>query len=189
MRKTASKKLTCLLLSILMALGSASTAVMAAEGEPAAEKKSALQEISESLTAISYAEYKEEYEGVKRGTKSVTIDAVDYVKDDTDATVSEVSGFQGESAKCLQMEDDGKVTWEINIPETGMYAIKVTYCSVSEKTNSIERMLYINGKVPFSEARYLLMKKNWVNNYEENGRFRVDHNGNELRPTSNVIHK
>ena len=44
MRKTASKKLTCLLLSILMALGSASTAVMAAEGEPAAEKKSALQE-------------------------------------------------------------------------------------------------------------------------------------------------
>jgi len=189
MRKTASKKLTCLLLSILMALGSASTAVMAAEGEPAAEKKSALQEISESLTAISYAEYKEEYEGVKRGTKSVTIDAVDYVKDDTDATVSEVSGFQGESAKCLQMEDDGKVTWEINIPETGMYAIKVTYCSVSEKTNSIERMLYINGKVPFSEARYLLMKKNWVNNYEENGRFRLDHNGNELRPTSNVIHK
>jgi len=172
-----------------MALGSASTAVMAAEGEPAAEKKSALQEISESLTAISYAEYKEEYEGVKRGTKSVTIDAVDYVKDDTDATVSEVSGFQGESAKCLQMEDDGKVTWEINIPETGMYAIKVTYCSVSEKTNSIERMLYINGKVPFSEARYLLMKKNWVNNYEENGRFRLDHNGNELRPTSNVIHK
>lgn len=192
MRKTASKKLTCLLLSILMALSSASTVVMADEAATegaSGEKKSTLQEISESLTAISYADYKDEYENVKRGTESVTISAVDYLAEETDATVSVVTGYQGESAKCLQMEDDGKVTWEIDIPETGMYAIQIEYCSVSEKTNSIERMFYINGKVPFSEARYLLMKKTWVNDYEENGRFRLDSNGNELRPTSSVVHK
>lgn len=196
MRKTASKKLTCLLLSLLMALSSASTVVMAdspdteASTADAANKKSTLQEISESLSSISYVDYTEEYEGVERGTKSVTVNAVDYVKEETDATVSEVSDYYGESAKCLRMEDDGRVTWEVNVPETGMYAVKITYCSASEKTNSIERMLYINGKVPFSEARYLLMKKTWVNEYdEETGRFRIDGNGNELRPTSAVNHK
>lgn len=195
MRKTVSKKLTCLFLSILMALGSAPAVVLADEADgsestAAKQEKSVLQEISESLTAISYAEYKSQYEGVARATKSVTIDAVkDIVEEETDATVSVVSGYQGAQGDALQMEDDGKVTWKINIPETGLYAVSVEYASVSDKTNSIERMFSINGKVPFSEARYLLLKKNWRNNYAENGRFEVDVNGNELRPTSNIDHK
>jgi len=188
-----------MLLSLLMVLSSASAVVMADEAEaaPVVEQKSALQEISESLTAISYAEYLEEYEGVAKGTDTVTIDAVNYLKEETDATVSVVSGYQGEEAECLQMEDNGKVTWAVNVPKTGMYSIHITYCSVSEKTNSIERTFYINGKVPFSEARYLLMKKTWVNQYtpvtNEDGveelRFEVDHNGNELRPTCTVTHQ
>ncbi len=198
MRKPESKRLGSLLLALLMALGSASTAVMADEAKTtASEEKSVLQEISASLTAITYAEYLEDYEGVPRGTKAVTVDAVKYLKDQTDATVSVVSGYEGEAADCLRVEDDGKVTWEVNIPETGMYTIHITYCSASDKTNSIERTFFINGKVPFSEARYLLLKKKWVNDYTEvtkkDGttelRFEVDHNGNELRPACTVDHE
>ena len=53
MRKPTSKKLTCLALSLLMALGTAQTAVMAAGEDTAAttntNTKTTLQEISESL--------------------------------------------------------------------------------------------------------------------------------------------
>ena len=131
MRKTASKRLSCLLLSLLMALGSAPTVVMADEAKAEPEKKSVLQEISESLTAITYAEYKEKHKDVARGTGSVTVNAVDFVKDGTDATTSVVTGFEGEEAECLRVEDDGKVTWEINVPETGKYAIITPAGSVS----------------------------------------------------------
>lgn len=190
MRKTTSKKLTCLLMSLLMVVPTLSTAAGAAKTEAAdASQKSTLQEISEAFKSISYAEYMEDHEGAVRGTKTVTVNAVDYIADQTNAEVEVVTDYEGKSGQALKIEDFGKVTWSVDIPETGLYAIKLDYCSVTDKTNSIERMLYINGLVPFSEARYLLMKKTWVNAYAEDGRFNQDSNGNELRPTSTVVHE
>ncbi|MGN1410844.1 MAG: hypothetical protein ACI4XJ_11810, partial [Eubacteriales bacterium] len=186
MRKTTSRKLMSFALSFLMAMSTLVSPALA--DDTAAEQKTTLQEISETFKSISYAEYTNRYSGAERGTKAVTIKAVDYVADETDAEVSVVSDYEGQSGQSLKVGDSGKVTWTVNIPKAGLYAVKLTYCSASEKTNSIERMLYINGSVPFSEARYLCMKKKWVNNYTD-GRFEKDSNGNELRPTSNVKHE
>ncbi|MGN1346027.1 MAG: hypothetical protein ACI4V1_04525, partial [Eubacteriales bacterium] len=192
MRKTTCKKLTCLMLSLLMCSGVLPSLVSADEttAEAASEttKKSALQEISESFKFISYAEYKEKYADVERGTDTITVAAVDYKADETDAEVEVVSDYQGKSGKALMIPDAGKVTWEFNVADAGMYEVEIDYCSVTDKTNSIERTLYINGAVPCSEARYLLMKKTWRNNYTD-GRFEIDSNGNELRPTSYVDHR
>ena len=189
MRKTTSKRLTCLVLSLLMFASTLPAAVLAAEEvtEDEAPRKTTLQEISESLNSYSYANYREEHADASRGTGTVEIQAVDYLAEETTAEVSVVSDYQGKSGKSLMIDDDGKVTWEVNIPAAGLYAIKVDYCSVTEKTNSIERSLYINGVLPFAEVRDLVMKKIWVNAYTD-GRFEVDSNGNELRPVSTVQH-
>ena len=188
MRKTTSKKLTCLALALLMTLGTAAQVMtFAADTAETAADASGLKEISDALSSINYAEYKEQHADATRGTSTVTVKAVDYIADETDATVSVESNYMGKSGQSLIIQDDGQVSWKVDIPKTGLYAIKIDYCSVSEKTNSIERTLYINGKVPFSEARYLLMKKLWINEYVD-GRFKVDGNGNELRPTSTVDH-
>ena len=191
MRKNTSKKLISLVLSCLMAtsaLVSPAFADDATDTSAEATKKTTLQEISENFKTISYAQYTERHKDAQRGTSTVTIHASDYIAEDTTADVEVVSDFEGRSGKALKMGDYGKVTWEIDVPEAGLYAIKVDYCSVTDKTNSIERTLHINGVVPCSEARYLLMKKTWVNEYTD-GRFEVDNNGNELRPTSSVKHE
>ena len=189
MRKTTSKRLTCLVLSLLMFASMLPAAVLAADEvtETEAPQKTTLQEISETLNSYSYADYREEYADAARGTGTVEVKAVDYLASETTAEVSVVSDYQGKSGKSLMIDDDGKVTWEVNIPSTGFYAIKLDYCSVTEKTNSIERSLYINGVLPFAEVRDLVMKKIWVNTYTD-GRFEIDSNGNELRPVSNVQH-
>ncbi len=188
MRKTTSKKLMSFALSLLMVTSSLVLPTWAAGEDSAEEKKSTLAEISESFKSISYADYMGNYADVPRGTATVTINAVDYDAEKTDAEVSVVSDYEGMSGQSLLIGDAGDVTWDVNIPETGKYAIRLTYCSSSEKNNSIERMLKINGAVPFSEARYLLMKKTWVNNYVD-GRFEKDSNGNELRPTTTIEHE
>ena len=206
MRKTQSKKLTCLVLSFLMLLSVLPMTVYAAgeeEEAPAQSGRTTLQEISETLISFSYADYVEqpEYQSASRGKQTVVIKAIDYDAAATTAEVEIVNDYNVSAAtgdagkgKSLKMSDDGKVVWKVNIPETGLYAIKMDYCSVTDKTNSIERGFYINDALPFAEARDLTMKKIWVNAYtknEETGeeRFEVDSNGNELRPVSSVVHE
>ena len=101
MRKTTCKKLTCLMLSLLMCSGVFPSLISADETTAETTKKSTLQEISESFKFISYAEYKEQYADVARGTDTVTISAVDYKADETDAEVEIVSDYQGKSGKAL----------------------------------------------------------------------------------------
>ena len=188
MRKTTSKRLTCLALSLLMFASTLPAAVLAAEEvAETTPQKTTLQEISETLNSYSYADYRAEYADAARGTGTVEIKAVDYLAEETTAEVSVVTDYQGKSGKSLMIDDDGKVTWQFDIPATGFYAIKLDYCSVTEKTNSIERSLYINGVLPFAEVRDLVMKKIWENAYTD-GRFETDSNGNELRPVSTVHH-
>ncbi len=185
MRKTTSNKLISLALSVLMTTSALVSPILADETTEKIDVKTTLQEISETFKSISYEEYVNKHEGAVRGTSTVVVAATDYLADETTAEVSVVSDYEGKSGKSLLVEDSGKVTWSVKVPKAGLYTITISYCSVTDKTNSIERVLYINGEVPFSEARYLLMKKTWKNNYID-GRFEMDANGNELRPTSYV---
>lgn len=188
MRKTTSKRLICCALSLLTFASTLPGAVFAAEEAEEAPQKSTLQEISESLVSYSYADYREDHADAKKGTGTVEVKATDYLAADTTAEVEVVSDYNGKSGKSLMIHDDGRVTWEFNVPAAGYYAVWLDYCSVTEKTNSIERSLYINGELPFAEVRDLVLKKIWVNAYTD-GRFEVDSNGNELRPVSSVRHE
>lgn len=198
MRRNHHNRLIAFLLSLFMLLGCVVPLSAAEETSAEADAGNSLatttlKEISETLNAISYAEYRTKHAGVQRGTKTVDVNLASYDKDTTTATVemrSNVTDDYGTTqSKVIYIGDSGKVTWPVDIPETGMYAVELIYASESEKTNSIERMFYINEKVPFAEARYILMSKHWVHLYAEDGRFAFDANGNELRPSTVVKKK
>ena len=84
---------------------------------------------------------------------------------------SKNSGLVGEAA--VITPGIGDVSWLVyvnDIPdaESAKYTISVRYYALDDgMSNSVERAFQINGKVPFSEARYMTIKKNWVNNYED----------------------
>ena len=90
---------------------------------------------------------------------------------------------------------EGIATWEIDVPSTGMYYIGFSYYTLAADysgetvdkatVNNIERKLYIDGEVPFSEARYLSLSKVWKYTYDDgegNRDFRTDLIGNSLTP-------
>ncbi|MBE6686009.1 MAG: extracellular solute-binding protein [Ruminococcaceae bacterium] len=73
--------------------------------------------------------------------------------------------------------DTGETVFRFQVPETGKYAMRVTYTSNpqadadaeqadAEISTTIERMLYIDGKLPFSEARYLYFPRCWTYEYQ-----------------------
>jgi len=195
MRRNHTKRLMAFVLSLLMLVGC--IVPIAAADDSSGEKSSlattTLKEISESLNAISYDTYRDRYKDVAKGKKAVDVNVTDYVKDMTDAKVqirkNIKDDFGNSKSTGIYVGDEGKITWKVNVPSTGMYAVEITYCSESTKTNSIERVFYINDKVPFAEARYMQLTKHWVHDYAEDGRFALDAIGNELRPSTNVMKK
>lgn len=83
--------------------------------------------------------------------------------------------------KCLYLPTEGTVGWNLNVPAAGKYNIVMRYLAndgttgEDSKTTSIERTLFINGRVPFYEARFLTMTKVWVDNEDS---FQHDADGN-----------
>lgn len=130
-------------------------------------------DITELLNAISYSAYSDKYADVPVGKGEISVDITDFVadyegKDESEiedgqrAEVSDAHGFEG-----VFTPQDGSVTWNVDVPETGKYTIKIEYWPDANRTTSIERVLYVNDKVPFAEARYLTLAKHWTNKYED----------------------
>ncbi len=195
MRRNHTNRLMAFVLSLLM-LSGCIVPVFAADDESShagSLTTTTLKEISATLNAISYDAYRARYPEAKTATQSVSVDISAYVADKTTAKIelrTNVTDDYGITApEALYVGDEGRVTWPVTIPETGLYAVQITYSSESDKTNSIERVFYVDGSVPFAEARYLALTKTWEHQYDpENGRFTFDANGNELRP-STVVYK
>ncbi len=127
-------------------------------------------EVLELLNTISYSKYlKDANAGRAEGT--IVVDAVkDIYVDDTDAAYK-VDTFDGIEA--VLTPDTGTVAWKVTgVPKRALYTVTLVYYAYVEegqesKADSIERVFKINGKIPFSEARYLTVKKNWLNDYPD----------------------
>ena len=190
MSRTKFQRVVAVLLAILM-LVPMTGIVSAAEPDSSSDSSSiSIAEINEILNAITYKEYKEKYASASRGEDVIVISGVEYDAASTTASVETLENYLDHEGSSLSIGDSGLVTWKFNVPTAGLYAIRVNYAQVTRdaaNSNSIERVLYINGSVPFAEARSVIMKKNWVVEYYEGvpGTFEVDNNGNHIRPAQN----
>jgi hypothetical protein len=107
---------------------------------------------------------------------------VQYNAEKTDAKVEVYNKYEGDTGDSLYMADKGKTSWTFTVPETGRYALRITYYPIKGTNTTIERMLYIDGKLPFSEARYFYIPRVWEYILNKDGGFDIDMNGNDIRP-------
>ena len=167
MKGTKLTKLAALLLSMVMLLSSA-VVLSAADTstDTGSDDRESLANIKELLNAISYEEYMEKYRDIPRATDTIDIDLQSYKTEDAGYVwLSAADGRDGREG--LYTPQDGSVSWTVQIPKTGKYAMLIEYYPDEGRTTSIERVLMINGKVPFAEARFLTLVKNWVNQYKK----------------------
>lgn len=131
--------------------------------------------LAELLGTIPYEEYLAKNQNVAAGkyvdeaNKTPVIisgeDLINYATDISTADANLVTKVQlNDGTVGLFLPAEGVVGWKVSIPFGGKYTIKLNYAAVDNsdsKTTSIERSLYINGNVPFYEARFLTMSKSW----------------------------
>ncbi len=193
MKNLKLTKSLALLLSGLMIASTVSVSAGAVDAEADAatggESSSVVEqdasEIAELMNARKYVEYRRDYEAASKGSASVTISALDYDAEKTDADVK-VETVGGKEA--LFTPDTGTVVYNVDIPSDGLYSISMEYYQyVNGRISNIERALRIDGEIPFKESRYLSMTKIWKNDLTDIGDsdtcFEQDPNGNDVRPS------
>lgn len=205
MQKSPFKKLLAGLLASLMLVGTLSVLpVFAAEDEDSASDSGSTStgtgsteikfhdDLSRGDAGNPYKEYLDRYKADK-AEEDIVIDAKDYDAANTTADVEVLDDCDGVSG-ALYMPASGITSWKVNVPSNAYYAIRITYYPITEHDGkevttytTIERTLYIDGRIPFSEASYLYFPRTWV--YEdceldENGNyvFSTDKSGNDVRP-------
>ncbi len=184
MKKTNFQRLTAMLLCLMFVLGCFALPVAANEtgsSEGSGSSSSTgqtLAEIKELLNAISYENYASFNQGVPGGKSPIVIDAVEDINhekthegdyeiigdDETDEELKKY-GLTSGDGKVVATTATSEVTWNVEIPAKGKYTIIIEYYATEGKAASIERILEINDKVPFAEARYIKLPKNWINDY------------------------
>lgn len=99
----------------------------------------------------------------------------------------EIAAFEGEGelrtdeagSPCVYTPDGSTVTWRVDVPQAGMYNLKLDYLTVDSRGVDMERELRINGELPFSGAATLTFNRLWT----DAGPVRKDNQGNDVRPS------
>jgi len=208
MKQNVFRRILALLLTVSFLCGGGVVASAEANNTDTSVSETTLSDLKELLSAESYSEYVTQELFTKAATpkESIVIDPLkDFDADNSTSNVYKVKidaltgnavivdddyvAKEGETI-CLYTPDSGEVSFNLDIAETSKYSIAIDYYPLSnlvdsegktvytDKSGSVERVLKIDGKVPFAEARYLVMSKVWKNVYtikmpqDEDGKYR-----------------
>lgn len=125
--------------------------------------------------AGTYTGYLNAHADAAHPDQTAEVDLYDY---ESDGGVEVYNNYEGE-AKALFTDTNSKVTWKVNVPETGFYNIFMEYLLPESRGVAAERIVYLNGEVPFEDARNISFTRIWTDAAEPT----VDNQGNEIRPS------
>ncbi len=126
---------------------------------------------------VDYETYLNQYEGFYRPDREIVIPAIDYSRTDTEVEI--IDNLAGYNGKALKTPESGLVEWEFYVEDAGFYNISLEYYPLEGMGSKISRSLYINGEIPFGDARYLEFHRIW----KDAGEIRKDNRGNEIAPS------
>lgn len=155
-------------------LGTQATADDSATGDGS----SAATTGTDSVRQTSYTNYVKKYADAARPDQTVEVLGKDYDPASvTDAQIT-VTTVDGENDVMQWANQEGSVSWTVNIPETGVYNIKMIYEALESNTNDVEFSLLIDGESPYATASRITLSKRWINESE----IKQDSRQNDIRP-------
>ena len=121
----------------------------------------------------SYAAFLVNFANAPWGTSRVEID----VLNPSGGFGYEIDFIEG--YEVLRSEENSQVEFSFNVPETGLYNIRIDYIPVLGRGIDIARELRVNGEIPFEGADFIALSRVWGSS---DVGVRVDNRGNQIRP-------
>ncbi|MBR2284418.1 MAG: extracellular solute-binding protein [Ruminococcus sp.] len=179
------------MLSCIVAAGSltAPAAALSAYSAENADTDASLLSIDDSYYYIepidtgipSYSDYYDQYSGEKRPSAVIEVKGTDYssAKNGDFSTGSYGSEDDMRSDVLVWESSDGDLSYKVDVPETGIYCINMSYFPIESNSSQIELSLRIDGETPYDTASRITLNRVWVNETD----IYVDSRGNQVRPS------
>ncbi|MCM1357938.1 MAG: extracellular solute-binding protein [Prevotella sp.] len=126
--------------------------------------------IEKNNTEISYSRYYDIYSAENRPESIIEVIGSDYIS-------AENGTFSVRENILIWESSTGEISYNIDVQETGIYCMNMTYFPLKSETSSIEFSLSIDGKKSYDTASRITLNKVWVNEKE----ISTDSHGNQIR--------
>ena len=126
--------------------------------------------IEKNNVGISYSRYYDTYSAENRPESIIEVAGSDYIS-------AEDGTFSVRKNILTWESSTGSVVYNIDVQETGIYCMNMTYSALKSETSSIEFSLSVDGKIPYDTASRITLNKVWVNEKE----ISTDSHGNQIR--------
>ena len=141
----------------------------------------------------TYTGYLYSHADAAHPAQSVEVDLYDY---DAEGNVEVYHNYFGEE-KALFTENESIVTWKVKVPQTGFYNLYLEYLIPESRGVEAERVLYINGKIPFEDAQNISFTRIWADaevdesdpRYNPETGYIEDNQHNQIRPLQVEVFK
>jgi len=178
--KTIKRSIALVVTSILLLTNFSATQII--RGATAEELKLELQDYYDRIDnyseTIKYSTYYSSIEDKAYGSGTYTIEANSYTQV-KDMEVEEYVDFENMEGASILTQEEGAISYEVDIKEAGRYNMSLLYYPVVGKSSSIQRAIFIDGELPFSEMSNIEFERIWDN---QNETILRDNQGNDLRP-------
>ena len=176
-----NKKITCLVLAIIMALGQGISANAELYGQLDTSKSKNLDVLTYNDQILSNEENKDDVDNLrysqvssKYGEKVYSGEPI--VFQVADSAIDEVKVETVDSREVVKIARNESLKFKIEVPKTAIYNLKFKYQSINDDILPIQFSMKIDGKVPFVEALNVKLESLWKRNSEKT----YDRYGKEL---------
>lgn len=134
-------------------------------------------DLDDQLAAFSnrdrYTDYLKNYEKLATPAGNVSVDILSAEAGEGISVVPEG----------LRTDNNSTAVWHVDVPEEGLYQLQIKYMTVESRGVDMERILRINGQVPFSGADQLIFSRLW----RDSAAPKRDNQGNDIRPSQEEV--
>lgn len=186
-----SKKIISFSAALLLCFSPIGTA----SGEPVAVNDGSSTELTlESLDASlasgdsepiyvaqkTYSDYYDQYSDEIRPDVEVLTWCKDYANAENGEFLVKDYGNEIETKSDILVwnSNDGEVTYNVEIPESGIFCMNMSYYPIESTATTVEFGIEIDGNSPYDTASRVSLNKVWVNEKE----ITEDTRGNQIRP-------
>ena len=137
--------------------------------------------IGASSSLKTYDEYLRVHSSAACPDCEVAVDVLEF--DSSESTGVHIEkNYKGKAV--VYTEEESSVTWNVEVPQEGFYNISIEYIGVPSRNVNMERILYINGEMPFTGADTIALYRLW----KDGGPIKYDNRGNSIRPTQAEVY-